>query len=133
MSSLALDSSIIIRHMRKANAEIAASLKAASELYVPLTALGEIYYGINRSGNDARAVEQWRRFSQSVVILYPDEATAVAYAEIKMHLEIKGKRIPDNDMWIAATAKSFDLPLYCRDGHFDELKEIMTIMQGPNL
>jgi tRNA(fMet)-specific endonuclease VapC len=133
MSSLALDSSIIIRHMRKANAEIAASLKAASELYLPLTSLGEIFYGTNRSGNDARAVEQWQRFSQSVVILYPDEATAVAYAEIKLHLEIKGKRIPDNDMWIASTAKSFDLPLYCRDGHFDVLKEIMTIVQGPKL
>ena len=57
MSSLALDSTIIIRHMRKTNTEIAAKLKAASELYVPLTALGEILYGIRRSGFDARAME----------------------------------------------------------------------------
>ena len=131
MSSLALDSSIIIRHMRTANHEIATKLKAASELYVPLTALGEILYGIRRSGNDPRAVTQWQKFSQNVVLLHPDEATAAAYAEIKQHLEEKGKRIPDNDMWIAATAKSFDLPLYCRDGHFDELVGIMSIVQGP--
>ncbi len=131
MSSLALDSSIIIRHMRTANAEIASTLKAASELYVPLTALGEILYGIKRSGDDARAIEQWRRFSQNIVLLRPDESTAAAYAEIKNHLGSKGKLIPDNDMWIAATAKSFDLPLYCRDAHFDEVAEIMTIVQFP--
>ena len=128
-SSLALDSSIIIRHMRTADSEIAAKLKAAAELYLPLTALGEILYGIKRSGNDARAVEQWRRFNQNVVILRPDEFTAAAYAEIKQHLACKGKLIPDNDMWIAATAKGHDLPLYCRDTHFDELTDLMTIVQ----
>lgn len=111
-SSLALESSIIIRHMRTAEPAIAAQLKAAAELYVPLTALGEILYGIRRSGNDARAVEQWRRFSQNVVLLRPDESTAAAYAEIKDHLGGKGKLIPDNDMWIAATAKSHELPLF---------------------
>ena len=129
MSSLALDSSIIIRHMRTADPAIAARLKAASELYLPLTALGEILYGIKRSGNDARAVEQWRRFSENVVILRPDELTAAAYADIKQHLASKGKLIPDNDMWIAATAKSHDLPLYCRDHHFEELTGLMTIVQ----
>ncbi len=57
-SSLTLDSSIIVHHMRTGDARVAARLKAASELYVPLTALGEILYGIKRSGNDPRAVEQ---------------------------------------------------------------------------
>jgi tRNA(fMet)-specific endonuclease VapC len=98
---------------------------------VPLTALGEILYGIRRSGNDVRAVAQWRRFSQNVVLLHPDESTADAYAEIKNHLASKGKLIPDNDMWIAATAMSHDLPIYCRDGHFDELTGLMTVVQAP--
>lgn len=129
--SLALDSSIIVRHMRTADADIASRLKEAAELYVPLTAFGEILYGIKRSGNDARAVQQWALFSQNVVILKPDEATADAYAAIKLHLKAKGKPIPDNDMWVAATAKSYDLPLYCRDDHFDELGDIMTIIQKP--
>lgn len=128
--SLALDSSIIIRHMRAADPEIAARLKSATELYIPLTALGEILFGIKRSGDDARAIEQWLRFSQNVVLLMPDESTAASYAEIKRHLGNKGKLIPDNDMWIAATARSHDLPLYCRDTHFDELSGIMTIIQA---
>ena len=128
--SLALDSSIIIRHMRTADPAIATKLKAANELYMPLTVLGEILYGIKRSGNNIRAREQWQKFSQTVVLLMPDEATAAAYADIKDHLASKGRPIPDNDMWIAATAKSHDLTLYCRDQHFEELKEMMTIIQA---
>lgn len=128
--SLALDSSVVVRHMRTADPAIAEQLKSATELYLPLTALGEILYGIKRSGNDSRAEEQWRRFSQGVVLLLPDEATAVAYAELKNHLAAKGRLIPENDLWIAATAKSHALPLYCKDAHFDELADLMTIIQA---
>jgi tRNA(fMet)-specific endonuclease VapC len=127
--SLVLDSSIIVRHMRRADPTITARLKAATELYLPLVALGEMLYGIKRSGNDPRAMEQWHRFSQGVVVLLPDETTASAYAELKEHLAAKGKLIPENDLWIAATARSHDLPLYCQDAHFDELAGLMTVIQ----
>lgn len=128
--SLALDTSVIIKHMRTADAAMASRLKAATELYVPLAALGEILYGIKRSGNDQRALEQWRRFSSQVVVLLPDETTASSYAELKIHLSAKGRLIPENDVWIAATAHSHNLPLYCRDAHFDELTDVMTIIQA---
>jgi|UniRef100_UPI0037840227 tRNA(fMet)-specific endonuclease VapC len=128
--SLALDSSVIIRHMRTADAAIAARLKAATELYLPLTALGEMRFGIQRAGNSRRAIEQWERFSREVVVLLPDEATATVYAELKQALATKGKPIPENDLWIAATAKSHGLPLYCQDAHFNELADLMTIIQA---
>lgn len=80
--SLALDSSLIVRHLRQADPAIAARLKAAAELYLPLTALGELLYGIHRSGDDPRAVEQWNRFS-SHVVLPRDENTASVYATSK--------------------------------------------------
>jgi tRNA(fMet)-specific endonuclease VapC len=121
--SLALDSSLVVRHLRHGDPAIAARLKAANELYLPLVALGEMLYGIRRSGNDPCAVEQWRSFSQSVVLLLPDEATAASYAQLKEHLAAKGKPIPENDLWIAATAHSHDVPLYCKDAHFEELLE----------
>ncbi|MBE2284193.1 MAG: PIN domain-containing protein [Prosthecobacter sp.] len=128
--SLALDSSVIVRHMRTGDVAIASRLKAATELYLPLTALGEMRFGIQRVGNSRRAVEQWERFSREVVVLQPDDATATAYAELKQALAAKGRPIPENDLWIAATAKSHGLPLYCMDAHFDELAEWMTIIQA---
>jgi tRNA(fMet)-specific endonuclease VapC len=62
-------------------------------------------------------------------LLPNDEATANAYAELKSHLAGKGKLIPENDIWIAASAKSHDLPLLCSDAHFDYLKEVMSVSQ----
>ena len=53
-SSLALDSSIIIRHMRTADPAIAAQLKCATELYVPLSALGEIRQVADRNAGSVR-------------------------------------------------------------------------------
>lgn len=127
--SLALDSSVIVQHLRARNSTLTAQLKAAVELYLPLTALGEMLYGIHKSGNDPRAVRQWSEFSKNVVLLPSDEATANAYAELKCHRAAKGKLIPENDIWIAASAKSHDLPLLCSDAHFDYLKEVMPIIQ----
>ncbi len=128
--SLALDSSVIVRHLRTGDPVIAAKLKAATELYLPLTALGEMRFGLQRAGNSRRAIEQWERFSREVVLLLPDDATASSYAELKEALAAKGKPIPENDLWIAATAKSHGLPLYCKDTHFDELAGLMTIIQA---
>jgi predicted nucleic acid-binding protein len=70
--SLALDSSVIVRHMRTADPVISSRLKAATELYLPLTALGEMRFGIQRAGNSRRAVEQWERFAKEVGLLLPD-------------------------------------------------------------
>lgn len=84
----------------------------------------------NALGNSRRAVEQWERFSRDVVLLLPDDATATAYAELKQSLALKGKPIPENDLWIAATAKSHGLPLYCQDAHFNELAGLMSIIQA---
>lgn len=129
LGSLALDTSIVVRHLRTGDAETAAELSAATELYLPLTALGELRYGVRHSGQK-RAEEQLEKFLREVVILRPDEATAEAYAALKVHLSRKGRPIPDNDIWIAATAHSHGLTLYCQDAHFDELNTEMSIKQA---
>ena len=69
--SLALDSSFIVRHMRTSDPASAAAPKAVTELYLPLTALGEMRFGLQRAGNSRRAIERWERFSHDVVILLP--------------------------------------------------------------
>lgn len=127
--SLALDSSVIVQHLRAGSPGLSSQLKAAAELYLPLTVLGEMLYGIRKSGNDPRAVRQWSEFSKNVVLLPNDEATAHAYAELKAHLAAKGKLIPENDIWIAASAKSHDLPLLCSDAHYDVLRDVMSVIQ----
>jgi len=54
-----------------------------------------------------------------------DEATTVAYGNIKTTLRKKGKPVPENDIWIAAIAQRFNLILVSRDKHFKGIEDIL--------
>lgn len=112
-----LDTTIVIAHMR-GDATLTAKMQQASLLYLPLIALGELYYGAYRSRNQANGLAQVRAFLKAVVVLHPGEATAEHYGEIKAGLAQTGTPIPQNDIWIAALAKEYQLPLAARDDHF---------------
>ncbi|HEY4572503.1 MAG TPA: PIN domain-containing protein [Thermoanaerobaculia bacterium] len=38
----------------------------------------------------------------------------------------KGRPIPENDIWIAASARQHGLTLATRDGHFDDVDGLIT-------
>ena len=60
-------------------------------------------------------------FASANAILDCDTDTARQYGSIKQSLRSKGRPIPDNDIWIAATALQHDLTLVTEDAHFDEV------------
>jgi len=41
-------------------------------------------------------------------------------------LRAKGKPIPENDIWIAAIVKQYDLTVATRDGHFGNVEGLLT-------
>ena len=51
-----------------------------------------------------------------------DESTARHYARLRNRLRGKGRPIPENDLWIAATASEHGLVLVTRDDHFDQVE-----------
>jgi len=55
----------------------------------------------------------------SMVVLARDAATAQTYGSIKDDLTRQGLFIPDNDVWIAATAIQYQVTLAARDAHFN--------------
>jgi predicted nucleic acid-binding protein len=59
--------------------------------------------------------------------LYPDSATAKAYAKVAVELEAQGHSIPENDTWIAAVALECDMPLAARDAHFNRVPGLIVI------
>lgn len=88
---------------------------------IPAIVLGEFRYGIAESRHRA-AYESWLdaqvlRFR----ILAVTEATAVAYATLRVALKKKGRPIPANDAWIAALALQHGMPVLSRDNHFDNV------------
>ena len=56
-----------------------------------------------------------------------DDAVCVSYAKIKLELKKKGRPIPDNDIWIAACAHAYGLPVATFDQHFSEISQIELI------
>lgn len=48
------------------------------------------------------------------------------YGQVKQRLRAKGRPIPENDIWIAATALQYGLTVVTRDGHFNEVEDLLT-------
>lgn len=56
-----------------------------------------------------------------------DAETARQYGEVKNRLRLKGRPLPENDIWIAALALQYDLILVTRDGHFQEVENLQFL------
>ena len=63
---------------------------------------------------------------QLSTVLTIDSITAKQYGTIVAALYAKGKPIPTNDIWIAATALQHSLTLISADKHFNEISQLKT-------
>ena len=94
---------------------------ARSEIFVSSTVLGELHFGAHKSTQAASNEMRIEEFASSALVLSCDAETARHYGQIKDRLRLKGRPIPENDIWIAASAMQHDLPLATRDDHFKEV------------
>ena len=118
-----LDTNIVIALFAN-DALVRKGLIKAAQVFVPSIVLGELYYGAHKSLQKDKNIARVDELAAAGVILSPNTATAREYGEIKNILQNKGRPIPENDIWIAAIAKQYDLTLVTRDEHFKEVKEI---------
>lgn len=116
-----LDSSVIIAHFR-GKLDLFGLVAAAEPLFIPLIALGELFKGAEKSGDPPRHRAKIEAFLKIVAVLNPDFETAERYAQVSVALEAKGYPIPENDLWIAATALELEMPLATRDAHFHRVE-----------
>jgi predicted nucleic acid-binding protein len=82
----------------------------ANRLAVPAIVLGEYRLGISQSRHKAIYQSWLREWISAVVVLDVDEETTHSYAAIGMELKKRGRRIPSNDLWIAASCRQHSLP-----------------------
>lgn len=123
MVSNLLDTNIIIALFAK-DSNVLCELTKATEVFVPAIVLGELFYGAakssQRQANNARIEE----FAAGAAVMACDVSTAREYGRIKNDLRVKGRPIPENDIWISAIASQHGLTLITRDGHFDEVSNL---------
>ena len=121
-----LDTNIIIPLFAD-EAKIKAHLAKAEEVFIPSIAVGELYYGANKSQRVKENLATIEEFVIENVILSCDAQTSRYYGEIKNRLRIKGRPLPENDIWIAAMTIQYDLILVTRDAHFDEVEGLKVV------
>ena len=66
-------------------------------------------------------------FLYSFAIVPVDESIAAVYGEVKEQLRSKGINIPENDVWIAASAKSRHCRLLTFDSHFKSVDGLTVV------
>jgi len=118
-----LDTSILIDLFAQ-DAEILARLEKTQSTFIPSIALGELHYGARKSSKPEKNLEQLERLAAQVAILSCDAETSQWYGMVKAGLRKAGQPIPENDVWIAATALQHDLILATRDKHFQAVENL---------
>lgn len=116
-SDLALDTNVVIDYFKR-SPHVTGVINQAERIYLPLTVIGELYFGAYRSLRPSAKKQEIEDFLLTVEILNPDLQTTTVYGAVKAALVNNGSPIPYNDVWIAALAIQHDVPLYTFDKHF---------------
>ena len=103
------------------------NLAQANEVFIPSIAVGELCYGARKSGRSKENLERIEEFIANNTVLECNTETSRIYGEIKNQLRLKGRPLPENDIWIAAISLQYNLILVTRDAHFQEVENLQTV------
>ncbi len=120
-----LDTNAIIA-LQRDNLDLKKLLSTVTDVFIPLIAVGELYFGAHKSQRVAENRQQVTDFMVNRVVLNPDTDTANLYGEIKQRHGTKGRPIPENDIWIAALTIQYGLTLITNDAHFEEIDTLTS-------
>lgn len=115
-----LDTNIVIA-LLVGEETILSGLDRAAEVFIPAIVIGELFFGAAKSGRPSENALKVERFASDRAILSCDFQVAREYGRLRQRLREKGRPLPENDVWIAATASSHNLTLVTRDRHFREV------------
>jgi tRNA(fMet)-specific endonuclease VapC len=86
--------------------------------FLSFISIGELYAGAHQSTRQAFNLGEIQRICIEVPVIGWDTEIANEYGRIHAVLRRKGKPIPQNDIWIAATALRHAMTLITLDKHF---------------
>jgi predicted nucleic acid-binding protein len=104
------------------------ALQNASLIFLPMVVLGELLAGFETGRRRQQNRIELREFQRSsrVQLVSATADTAERYAVIYAYLRERGRPIPTNDLWIAATAMEQGITLLTADSHFLNLPQIVV-------
>ncbi len=105
--------------------------EAASEVVLSMVVLGELAYGAMNSRSVDTNLAKLAEVAAACRLASVDEQVAREYARVRLALKRKGRPIPENDIWIAATALAVGGEVLTDDAHFREV-EGLTLRSLPS-
>jgi len=105
---------------KRGEPEAISVIQRAPVIGINSVVLGELYSGFAAGEREAENRQELKRLLDSprVALLPITAGTAEYYARVYLDLRRKGKPIPTNDMWIAASALQHGLDVFSYDHHF---------------
>lgn len=125
-SSVALDTSVAIDVLAGRAESLTA--QAITEFLLPVPVIGELRYGALNSRKPDENLAEVERLVARCRVMDITLATAAVYARLRLQLKTKGKPIPENDLWIAASCLEHDVKLAAVDGHFDAIDDLQRFV-----
>lgn len=126
MKHIMIDTNFYVAFKRKQQPAVDL-LRQAEYIAVNTVVFGEILAGFRCGSREAENRRELDQFLDSprVEILDIDEDTAEFYAAVFRALKEKGRPIPSNDLWIAASTLRHGLGLATLDEHFRNIDGLL--------
>jgi tRNA(fMet)-specific endonuclease VapC len=94
--------------------------------FLSFISVGELFAGAYQSERRAFNTGEIRRVCSEIPVVDWDMEIADQYGRIQAQLREKGRPIPQNDIWIAATAVRHGMKLITLDRHFSAVEGLPT-------
>jgi tRNA(fMet)-specific endonuclease VapC len=126
MKRILLDTNVYIAFKRD-DPHAVALIQEADFIGINSVVAGELLAGFICGTKNRENRKQLDQFLDSprVSMLVVDDNTAEFYASAWKKLRDKGRPIPTNDIWVAASAMQHGLALATLDGHFEAIEGLL--------
>ncbi len=128
MNAVMLDTNVLITFFQNPDSFLD-ELGDYETILLPSVVVGEFRAGLSASKRD-RAIENLLSGylkNPAVKVVPVSEKTTRYYANVFRELKAKGRPIPQNDIWIAATALECAAPLFTYDSHFADIPMLQLV------
>ena len=116
-------------NLRRGNERLLALLNECDEILMPAATCAELMYGFLRGGKLTENESLLNSFLDEEHVSFQPVTQSIAerWSYVKAALAKKGKPIPENDIWIAATALETGARLVSYDHHFDHVGGLIRL------
>jgi tRNA(fMet)-specific endonuclease VapC len=129
MSRYCLDT-VAYSHFKRGDERVTAILDRAEWIGVPVIVIGELCAGFAKGSRLRKNLDELNEFLALPVVetLPVDRQIAELFGEIVEGLRRKGRPVPVNDVWIAATCARAGATLLTWNAHFRFIPRIGTLI-----